>query len=73
MAGIHVFGGIDAHEVEAQLLTSLRYAHRDFTAVCNEHFMLCIHAISFVIRGKGSLKSDPWKGQGDPLLPPCPD
>ena len=53
MSGKRVFRRMNAYEVESELPACLNDANRNFTAVGNEHFMLFIHAISFLQRGKG--------------------
>ena len=53
VTGTDVFRGMNAHEVEPELHACLNDANRDFAAVGNEHFMLFIHAISLLQRGKG--------------------
>ena len=53
MTGKRVFRGMNAYEVESELPACLNDANRDFAAVGNKHFMLFIHAISLLQRGKG--------------------
>ena len=73
MTGTGVFRGMNAHEVEPELYACLNDANRDFAAVGNKHFMLFIHAISLLQRGKGhKTMINVTKRQSDPLLPPCP-